>query len=30
MERNAVVIYTGARGVSPFIKFFYINNRITY
>ncbi|OMH37764.1 hypothetical protein CX118_19115 [Bacillus sp. BI3] len=30
MERNAVVIDTGARGVSPFIKCFYINNRITY
>lgn len=30
MEGNAVVIDTGARGVSLFIKYFYINNRITY
>ncbi|PER25193.1 hypothetical protein CN490_21810 [Bacillus cereus] len=30
MERNAVVIDTGARGVSLFVKCFYKNNRISY
>ncbi|PFL72584.1 hypothetical protein COJ30_07315 [Bacillus anthracis] len=30
MEGDAVVIDTGARGVSLFIKFFYKNNRISY
>ncbi|PFB28349.1 hypothetical protein COJ27_12855 [Bacillus cereus] len=30
MERNAVVIDTGARGVSLFIKCFYKNNRMFY
>ncbi|PEW80958.1 hypothetical protein CN424_06230 [Bacillus cereus] len=30
MERNAVVIDTGARGVSLFIKCFYKNNRMSY
>lgn len=30
MEGNAVVIDTGARGVSLFIKCFYKNNRISY
>ncbi|OTY83246.1 hypothetical protein BK754_30575 [Bacillus thuringiensis serovar subtoxicus] len=30
MEGNAVVIDTGARGVSLFIKCFYKNNRIFY
>lgn len=28
MEGNAVVIDTGARGVSLFIKYFHKNNRI--
>ncbi|PDZ06368.1 hypothetical protein COE20_09610 [Bacillus cereus] len=28
MERNAVVIDTGARGVSLFTKCFYKNNRM--
>ncbi|PGK42899.1 hypothetical protein CN908_07870 [Bacillus thuringiensis] len=28
MERNAVVIDTGARGISLYIKYFYKNNRI--
>ncbi|PFU39209.1 hypothetical protein COK86_22910 [Bacillus cereus] len=28
MERNAVVMDTGARGVSLFVKWFYKNNRI--
>ncbi|MBR9667408.1 hypothetical protein CWB31_16975 [Bacillus cereus] len=28
MEGNAVVIDTGARGVSLFVKCFYKNNRI--
>ncbi|PGO77606.1 hypothetical protein CN980_11740 [Bacillus cereus] len=28
MEGNAVVIDTGARGVSLFVKFFYKDNRI--
>ncbi|OUA54378.1 hypothetical protein BK785_19515 [Bacillus thuringiensis serovar bolivia] len=30
MEGNAVVIDTGARGVSLFIKCFYKDNRIFY
>ncbi|PEE65845.1 hypothetical protein CU072_17350 [Bacillus thuringiensis] len=30
MGRNAVVIDTGARGVSLFIKCFYKDNRISY
>ncbi|OTW69699.1 hypothetical protein CON07_25420 [Bacillus sp. AFS094611] len=30
MERNAVVIDTGARGVSLFVKCFYKNNRMSY
>ncbi|PEJ09532.1 hypothetical protein CN684_09590 [Bacillus wiedmannii] len=30
MERNAVVIDTGVRGVSLFIKCFYKNNRMFY
>ncbi|OTW88677.1 hypothetical protein COL28_09940 [Bacillus thuringiensis] len=28
MERNAVVIDTGARGISLYIKYFYKDNRI--
>ncbi|PFM45986.1 hypothetical protein COC59_27750 [Bacillus cereus] len=30
MERDAVVIDTGARGFSLFIKCFYENNRMSY